>query len=239
MQKEQNWYYQMNGYQKGPFTKAELASRFQSQQLSGTTKIWNAQMKEWVEAALVDEFAELVKNQTKERSTLRFTKIGVANHAETAFADTLSLQFFDANMQHIATFRERAFALSIDLGFIGVVIFMLLFFDVPIISTLKNDTLAYAIPTLPFIFMILGWFYFTFTEYIWKGSVGKRMMKLKIVNEIGNSASFEQLTGRYFIKVFSILLFGAGCLTMLKSRKGQTLHDTLAGTIVKSKNQGS
>jgi uncharacterized RDD family membrane protein YckC len=85
--------------------------------------------------------------------------------------------------------------------------------------------------------MILGWFYFVFPEYLGQASIGKRLMKLKIVHELGHQASFEQLTGRYFVKIFSFLILGIGCLMMLKSRKGKTLHDTWAGTLVKSKSR--
>lgn len=235
MQKEHNWYYEMNGYAKGPFTKAELTSRFQNQQLSATTKIKNAQMTEWVEAGSIDEFAPFVQQQ--QRSMLRFNKPFVAN--QEGISDALSLRFFDDNMQNIATFKDRAIALCIDASLLGSVIFVLLSFDVPIISILKRDTLAYSLPSLSFIFLILGWVYFTFVEYIWQGSIGKLLMKLKIVTDIGNGASFEQLTGRYFIKVFSILAFGIGCFMMLKSKKGKTLHDTVAETLVKQRSRRS
>lgn len=237
MQKEQHWYYEANGYKRGPFSKSELEERFASQKLSLNTKVWNVQMPDWVEASKVDDFAQIAHTQPMQRSTFSFKKLKVANVGETAVADALSLHLFDTHTSNIATFRERAIALSIDLAILGVVASILLTLDLPIIGTLKRDTLFYSVPSLSFIFMLLGWIYFVFAEYLFQSSLGKRFMKLKIVNNIGGQPSFEQLTGRYFIKVFSILLFGIGCFLMLKSRKGKTLHDTVAETLVKSKNR--
>lgn len=237
MQKEQNWYYESEGHQKGPFSLSELQERFKERRLSAQTKVWNAQMTEWVEAAKVEEFSHIVLTQPRQQRMVRFAKLRTANATEAVLTDALSLEFFDSHSSRIATFRERTIALSIDLGLLSVVIYLLLSLDVPIIRTLKRDTLLYAIPSLSFVFAMIGWIYFAFAEYIFQGSIGKRFMKLKIVNDIGNNASFEQLTGRYFVKIFSILAFGIGCLMMLKSRKGQTLHDRFAKTMVKSKNR--
>jgi uncharacterized RDD family membrane protein YckC len=70
------------------------------------------------------------------------------------------------------------------------------------------------------------------TSSSWQATVGKRILNLKVTDELGNPISFERATGRFFAKILSSLLFCFGYLMVAFSARKQGLHDMLAGTLV-------
>src|ERR1051326_7684273 len=79
-------------------------------------------------------------------------------------------------------------------------------------------------PSSEFVFSILGalstffvlifvgyWLYEALlTSSSWQGTVGKRVLRLKVTDEAGNRIGFGRSTGRFFAKLLSYLLFYIG-----------------------------
>lgn len=81
--------------------------------------------------------------------------------------------------------------------------------------------------------LVVHWLYEALlTSSSWQATVGKRILDLKVTDELGNPISFEKATGRFFAKILSGLLFCFGFLMVAFSARKQGLHDMLAGTLV-------
>jgi uncharacterized RDD family membrane protein YckC len=85
---------------------------------------------------------------------------------------------------------------------------------------------------VPIIF-ILSWLYEAFlTSSSWQGTIGKRILGLKVVDEAGRPIGFGRATGRHFAKILSSMLLGIGYIMAAFTDKKRALHDMIAGTVV-------
>jgi len=120
-----------------------------------------------------------------------------------------------------ASFWQRFFAAFID-GFILLIpnyIFQFMFGK----ETLGDYTAS----------IITGWLYYALLESgSWQATVGKRSLRIKVVDMDGQRISFGQATGRHFGKFISAIILFIGYFMMLWDDKKQTLHDKMAGTLV-------
>lgn len=65
-----------------------------------------------------------------------------------------------------------------------------------------------------------------------EGTIGKRILGIKVVTTEGNRLSSGQSLGRFLSRFLSSLFFCFGYLMALFTEKKQALHDMIAGTIV-------
>lgn len=65
-----------------------------------------------------------------------------------------------------------------------------------------------------------------------RGTVGKRVMGLMVVDRRGNKLSMLRATWRFVMKWVSLIVLFVGFLVALTNRRRQTLHDLAAGTLV-------
>jgi len=72
----------------------------------------------------------------------------------------------------------------------------------------------------------------------WMGTVGKQAVRIKVTDLAGRRISFGRATGRFFAKILSGQILLIGYLIAAFTRKRQTLHDLLAGTVVVNKKRG-
>lgn len=70
------------------------------------------------------------------------------------------------------------------------------------------------------------------TSSSWQGTVGKRVLRLKVTDMAGNRISFGRATGRFFSKIVSRMLMYVGYIMVAFSERKQGLHDMIAGTLV-------
>jgi uncharacterized RDD family membrane protein YckC len=70
------------------------------------------------------------------------------------------------------------------------------------------------------------------TSSSWQGTVGKRLLRLKVTDEAGNRIGFGRATGRFFAKILSNLLFCIGFIMIAFTDRKRGLHDMIAGTLV-------
>ena len=80
---------------------------------------------------------------------------------------------------------------------------------------------------------LLWWFYVAGMECSpLQATVGKFVFGLKVTGLHGERLTFERAAGRRFAELLSLLLFFAGYLLAVITRRRQALHDVLAGTVV-------
>jgi uncharacterized RDD family membrane protein YckC len=81
--------------------------------------------------------------------------------------------------------------------------------------------------------IVTGWLYYAFLESsTWQGTVGKKLLGLRVTDLDGNRISFGRATGRYFGMILSGMICFVGFIMVAFTEKKQGLHDMLAGTLV-------
>ena len=70
------------------------------------------------------------------------------------------------------------------------------------------------------------------TSSSWQGTIGKRVLRLKVVDEAGNRIGFGRATGRFFAKILSSMFFCIGFIMIGFTERKRGLHDMLAATVV-------
>jgi uncharacterized RDD family membrane protein YckC len=70
------------------------------------------------------------------------------------------------------------------------------------------------------------------TSSSWQATIGKRVLRLKVVDEAGNRIGFGRATGRFFAKILSSMFFCIGFIMIGFTERKRGLHDMLAGTVV-------
>jgi len=89
--------------------------------------------------------------------------------------------------------------------------------------------------TLILLGVITKWLYFVLMEASWlQGTLGKLILKIKVTNLEGNPITLKQANQRYWIKFISSIMLYVGYLPIF-SKKRQSLHDKVAGTLIVKK----
>jgi uncharacterized RDD family membrane protein YckC len=100
-----------------------------------------------------------------------------------------------------------------------------------------SPELIIAIVSSAFVYIALAfvgqWLYEALlTSSAWQGTLGKRVLRLKVVDEAGNRIGFGRATGRFFAKILSSMFFCIGFIMIGFTERKTGLHDMLAGTKV-------
>jgi uncharacterized RDD family membrane protein YckC len=100
-----------------------------------------------------------------------------------------------------------------------------------------SPELIVAIVSSVFIYIVLAfvgqWLYEALlTSSSWQGTLGKRVLQLKVTDEMGNRIGFGRATGRFFAKILSSMFFCVGFIMVGLTDRKRGLHDMLAATLV-------
>ena len=86
--------------------------------------------------------------------------------------------------------------------------------------------------TMPITFILSLLFCSILTASNWQGTVGKRLLGLKVVDLEGNRLGFAHSLGRFFAYIPSGLILYLGYIMVGVTEKKQGLHDMIAKTYV-------
>jgi len=142
-------------------------------------------------------------------------------------------------------FWIRVVATIIDGLVLGVVYVPLcLIFVVPIIhrvileqqGRIETGPPLWLFAWVPMIWLVVvvgQWLYDALlTSSAWQGTVGKKVLNLRVTDEAGNRISFARATGRHFAKIVSGMILYIGFIMVGFTQRKQGLHDIIAGTLV-------
>lgn len=87
-----------------------------------------------------------------------------------------------------------------------------------------------------FLAILISFLYYTLLHSSkWQGTVGKKLLNIKVINLHGERISFGKASGRYFATILSGIIFYIGYIMAGFTEKKQALHDMIAGTLVVKK----
>jgi len=79
--------------------------------------------------------------------------------------------------------------------------------------------------------ILIALYYIGLESSPWKGSLGKRIMSMKVIDDNKGKVSVDRLLIRYLAKIISLMLFGAGYwLPMLGNKR--PIPDRLSHTMI-------
>jgi len=85
---------------------------------------------------------------------------------------------------------------------------------------------------------IISWLYFAIMESSkYQASLGKLIVGLIVTDLSFNNISFKKASCRFWVKLFSVLIAGMGCVFGLFNKRKQCLHDLVSSTAVIDINQ--
>ena len=142
----------------------------------------------------------------------------------------------------IASPFSRCLALSIDIAVIAVLTILLIYVlsilagmtaGLPVIGKVLQD---FARGSMIFMQFFVVTFYGMITEWLWRGqTVGKRLMKLRVIDERGLPLAAKQIVIRNLFRALDILpsmFYLIGGVSCLLTRRCQRIGDIAAGTLV-------
>jgi len=125
----------------------------------------------------------------------------------------------------------RCLASVVDIGCISVLSITLGYFTRAL--NLFSADLAMAVQLAGYFVLSVG--YGMFTEWYWRGqTVGKRLLRLRVVDAQGLKLNFSQIALRNLLRCIDLMpaFYAIGGAVCLFNRRSQRLGDIAAGTIV-------
>lgn len=145
----------------------------------------------------------------------------------------------------LAGLGSRFVAIMLDYLLQGAVVTVLVILAAVLLSGSTGNTVAHAagdaaptkwtIAVLISIPFLLEWGYFGLFEAFWNGQTpGKRIMKIRVIQQTGRPASLLESLGRNLVRFVDYLpaFYIIGVISMFVTRRQQRLGDLIAGTLV-------
>lgn len=90
---------------------------------------------------------------------------------------------------------------------------------------------AYLVTTI--VIIIAAWLYYAYSESSrFQGTIGKRVLGIRVTDTDGGRIDFKAASIRFFGKIISLALVGAGFIMAGFTPQNQALHDIIAKTLV-------
>src|SRR5437667_697377 len=129
---------------------------------------------------------------------------------------------------------NRGFAAVLDFAVASLIVFAALML-LSLVASETGDVLYILGGVEVIVTLVLIWSFFIRLEWLWNGQTsGKRVDKLRVINEDGSPAQFTAVLIRNLLRLVDFLpaLYGLGVLVIVLSPKSQRLGDLAAGTYV-------
>ncbi len=131
-----------------------------------------------------------------------------------------------------AGFWRRAAATLIDLAVVGIAILLL---ALAVVTGFEINRDRWGVGDLVYWVgnVVLFWLYFAGLESGRRqATLGKRLLRLRVIDLDGEPISFGRATLRHFAKLLSLLPLTAGFIAVAFTPRRQGLHDIIAGCLV-------
>jgi len=251
------WYYHQNGANQGPLEVADLQNLVASRAIPEDTLVWTEGMETWVPyksssavparvsggpAALTHVCAECRKS-FREEDMLQYENSWVCAACKPLFFQRVKEGVVAVGQLNYARIGSRFVAVFIDGLMIGAICLILLW---PVYASMfaafSHITPGHP-PTLPKFsvgFHIYQYAvsyglpaaYEIFFIGAYGATLGKMLMKIKVVMPDGGRVSYARATGRHFAKILSGIILYIGYLMAFWDDEKRALHDRMCTTRV-------
>ena len=201
-----NWYYASGGQQLGPVDEAKLQELLHTGVINAETLVWREGLDGW------KPYSSAISGAPP------LTRYG--------------------------GFWIRLVAYLIDRAVLGVVFIpgFFIFILPAIIAAHSEGALEGGTPPVElirsvalFVFLVIGahmFYEILLTSSNWQGTIGKKLLHLKVTDDFGNRISVGRSTGRFFAKILSAMASYIGFIMIAFMDRKRGLHDVIAHTQV-------
>jgi uncharacterized RDD family membrane protein YckC len=145
---------------------------------------------------------------------------------ETMLTDQVSGLGKDAALKP-ASFFHRIAALAIDLIILNIVLLLLGTSMAPRHD--KSIVIGFELDNKGVPVVVL---YYLLSDWLIRGTPGKRILGLRVKDNMGNKLSFGGAVLRSLARVITLVTFGLGFMTILFRRDKRALHDIMSSSCV-------
>lgn len=218
------WYYEENGAAAGPVESAQLVTLAESGRIRLETRVTSDHGQNWVPLAQV---AHLVG--------LDVARLGVAAAPSAVPAATPApAPAAVATRFRYGGFWIRFLARFVD-GLLLIAVNLLFYLPFGLFAAVMGDAGALFGAAYCFTFLLqiaVGAAYEIVMTRKYGATLGKMMLRLKVVQPDGSPLSWERATGRYFATLLSSLTLLIGYIVAAFDAEKRALHDHVASTRV-------
>jgi uncharacterized RDD family membrane protein YckC len=152
-------------------------------------------------------------------------------HEFVELRELLGFRYQQTAPQYFASFDQRLMASVIDyfllmIGYVLLVLLAYLFVDQQMFRIGTALILLALVPIAKLIYSSIA------EASVKQGTIGKRLMDIRVTDMIGNRISISTSFARNFAKILSVLPFFIGYLYCFLNKKQQCLHDVIVETLV-------
>ena len=217
---QERWYLLVGDDRIGPLTTSELKEKAGAGALDPRDLVWKYGLSDWTPA---EEFEYLFPAETEAFQPPPAQRTEPAREPETpraeepaATAPAVERQFAHPGL--------RVAAAAIDIAILSLP-FSFVLFGATVIPDVFEDHQS----LIQLILTVLFWTYFAAQECAPRqGTIGKRILGLKVTDLSGQPISFARASARHFARVFLVI----GFLLALFSERRQALYDVVTGCVV-------
>ena len=240
------WYYVLNGQSQGPVPETEIKSLQQRKIITPDTPVWTEGMAEWVplqrsplatvaapvgHPVVTHACAECGKS-FPEDEMLQYENAWVCAACKPVFFQRLKEGVSPRGSLDYASVGRRFLAIFIDGILIDIVILPLIVLSVGF-EGLTHRGLSTGVNVL--IYLVQYLFpaaYEIILIGMFGATLGKMIMKIKVVTPEGDRILYGRSTGRYFAKMLSGIILLIGYIMAFWDEEKRALHDRICKTRV-------
>lgn len=255
-----DWFFLSDGKQVGPIGDADFSQLVASGRVTPETYVWRGDLPDWVpyrslapglqsptsgpdNPASGETGPRVACSQCgglfKSDEVIPYRDLWVCASCKPLFFQRLREGARPANLLEYAGILSRLAADILD-GLIVFVPFMFLFMlagGVMAVAAQGRRGEPGGVFFLVIVMLELGMFVFWAFYQIWfvgkyGATLGKRIVKIKIVTSEGEPVSYGRATGRFFAEMLSGMTFYIGYLIAFFDEQKRTLHDRICDTLV-------
>lgn len=195
-----------NGQRQGPYTKEELVEIG----ITAQTQVWYKGLADWTEAQYLNELKDIFQHKPMHI---------VGDNYTQAQGERIGNVIYHADKRQVTLFTPQ-----------GEVYYVYADFGNRLVALLIDHLICLFASIIP---VVGPWLYYALLHSSeGQATLGQRVMNIRCLSMEGNSIDFGQATGRFFMSIISSLLFCFGYFFYFGNDKKQTLHDSVAKTIV-------
>ncbi|WP_410879862.1 RDD family protein [Myroides sp. DW712] len=195
-----------NSQKQGPYTKEELVEIG----INAQTLIWYEGLENWTEARYIEDLQDI----------FQYNPLHVTGEVyNQTYEERIGNVVYHADKNRVTLFTPQ-----------GEVYFEYAGFGERLVSLLLDRLICLFASIIP---VVGPWLYYALLHSSEaQATLGQRTMNIRCLSVEGNAIDFGQATGRFFMSIISSFLFCFGYFFYFGNNKKQTLHDSVAKTIV-------